>query len=618
MEENQVKGAKKASAIVSQEIIDSFNTVLKKILKAWSLIPLQDTDSIGKLYYDAVRICANINKNYDKDNLFKLLPYLAKIPYLIAKGLHFSLTNKLERSFRNYEIANKFCNYTLNGFQKIKDTMHKEFISIFPIFGFLESCFLITKTLKKDSFNALGCKKNQVERFRNLAEQFRKFSTDLVNLGNKNEEFNEDLNNISILAKRISDMCKGNAKEIEDDKLKESLGNSAIEIQFPVGQGGLHLGVINDFAYIYDCGASNEKASWSRHFSEIRDILKKYHVKEINIYISHMHDDHCNKLISLISELANIDICLINIYIPKITPLEKLLLLLDSDIFIKTNEEFYKFVCDPINFHFPMNNQTDQIQIQVIEIDPNENNIPQETDLWILDPYVYGTNDYEKELSEFSSKIKDYKVEDFLGKLLSGDILENLFDNLENKKIYKNLAKKYREHFNPENDSKEFHKSMLCLYSGPKNHCDYYTYHFCMDCDYCQPYCCKLCRFYKRNRHFSNFFGWLHTGDINLKSEEEKASFCKHYKEYLPNKVSIMQIPHHGSNDNHDENFLDIFGEYSEEKLLYLTINDNELKRNERGEKKATKSVSDIKGLCDDNLQVITEYSRGLYFEILL
>jgi len=620
MEKKQSKREKIEYEVVSKETIDSFNTVLKNILKAWNLIPLQDFDSIGKLRNEIVQICANVRTDDDKDNVFRLLPYLAKIPYHVAKGLHFSWFNKLERSFENYGKANYFCNYTLKEFQEIKTVMYPEFV--FPICDFLENCCLITKILKEDSSNVLECKNgkyiDQVERFRNLAEIFRKISTDIARLENEkfkeklkketNEKFNEELieeiyeelNNMRILSKRVVDTCEENAEEIENDKLKEFLGNSAKEIQFPVGQGGLHLGVINDFAYIYDCGALDKNnAEWDNHFSEIRTILKAHDVKEIHIYISHMHYDHCNKLFSLTSKLENIGICSIKIYIPKITTPEKILLLLNSNISIEQDYEFYQFVCDPRNFVFSRNNQTNQIQFRVIVLGHNQKNMLLETDLWILDPFVFEANN-DKELNDFLSKIGDRKVKEFLNKLSSEDTAKNLFDYIDNNKdLYAKLQREYRNHFK----SNKFHESMLCLYSGPKNHYDF-----------CQPHCYNLCQFYKQNRYFSKFFGWLHTGDIDL-NDIKNTLFYEHYKEYLPNKVSIMQIPHHGSQHNHDAKFLDIFDKDIEEKLIYLTINNH--KHNKPREAKM--DVSDISGLYYDNLQVITkDPNKGLYFQILL
>jgi len=215
MAKSQLKGTKKVKVIVSEENI----TILKNTLKAWGLIPLQSPDSIGKLHDEVVQICSNNSKNYGKDNLSKLLPYLVKIPHHVKEGLHLNLVNKLESSFDEYREADNFCDYILKEFQNIRDTIDKEFTSIFPIFNFLEYCRLIANTLKEDAFNALEYEKgkyiNQVERFRNLAGHFRKFSTDLIRLVNKNEMLNEELDNMHILAKRVADMCDEKAQEIE-------------------------------------------------------------------------------------------------------------------------------------------------------------------------------------------------------------------------------------------------------------------------------------------------------------------------------------------------------------------------------------------------------------------
>ena len=41
-------------------------------------------------------------------------------------------------------------------------------------------------------------------------------------------------------------------------------------IQYPVGQGGLHLGIIGEYAYIYDCGGCGgiSKSQWKNIFAE--------------------------------------------------------------------------------------------------------------------------------------------------------------------------------------------------------------------------------------------------------------------------------------------------------------------------------------------------------------
>ena len=213
MAENQPEGAENANEVVSKEIIDSFNDILQNILKAWDSVPLQDMEKIGKLHDDVVRKCDDIKKNYDKDDVFDLLQYVARIPYHVARGLHYNLVSKLRSSFDNYKEANHFCNHTSKGFEKIRNTMHKEFHSIFPI---LECCRSITSILEKDSSNILEYKENQVKEFRELAGWFRKTHSAIVRIDNNNsKKFEKELDKIYTLDKRIIDMYRGYAQEIE-------------------------------------------------------------------------------------------------------------------------------------------------------------------------------------------------------------------------------------------------------------------------------------------------------------------------------------------------------------------------------------------------------------------
>lgn len=45
-------------------------------------------------------------------------------------------------------------------------------------------------------------------------------------------------------------------------------------IQYPVGQGGLHLGIIGDYAYIYDCGGYGDNVDWNGIFQHILEELR--------------------------------------------------------------------------------------------------------------------------------------------------------------------------------------------------------------------------------------------------------------------------------------------------------------------------------------------------------
>jgi len=219
MARNQPESMEKVDEIVSEETINNFNAIFKNILKAWYLIPSLYPDGIGKLHDDVAKICNNIDKKYDKNGLFRALLYLVKVPYHIEEGLRFNLLGKLESSYKNYKEADHFCDCVLKAFLETKDTIDKEFVSIFPLFKFIECCCLITKIIKEDSSNVLerteGKFIDQVKRFRHLAGHFRKFSSDITHLENKN--LNEELNNMCILAKRAADMCEEKAEKIEAD-----------------------------------------------------------------------------------------------------------------------------------------------------------------------------------------------------------------------------------------------------------------------------------------------------------------------------------------------------------------------------------------------------------------
>ena len=71
---------------------------------------------------------------------------------------------------------------------------------------------------------------------------------------------------------------------------------SVKHIQYPVGQGGLHLGIIKNYAYIYDCGGYRKCVDWDNIFDDVVKKLKIANCQNLDIFISHWHQDHCNKL----------------------------------------------------------------------------------------------------------------------------------------------------------------------------------------------------------------------------------------------------------------------------------------------------------------------------------
>jgi len=327
---------------------------------------------------------------------------------------------------------------------------------------------------------------------------------------------------------------------------------SVIHIQFSIGEGGLHFCVIGNKAYIYDCGYYGAYVTkheiYSTYFKIIKSLLQKKNIKQLNIYISHMHDDHCNLLKECLASIKPVMQKII-IWIPKINTPEKIHLLLTSKLNSAAYSRFFNFISDPKRF---LDANDDSLLLR--EISPpeekkyepeNEVNgfyskiagIEESTSDWVIDPLVI------KET--ISPKLVQYIKDKFKGDL----------QKLKNEENFKNFQKEYKKEMKTLKE--DYHDSMLCLYAGPTT--PIYTNHLLRHHSY----------FPFRNRILS---GWMHTGDAILK-KLHKSDFYDYYKQYA-DCIGFMQIPHHGSKNNHDKNFVtDMFEEWIDYRgrIFYFT-----------------------------------------------
>ena len=89
---------------------------------------------------------------------------------------------------------------------------------------------------------------------------------------------------------------------------------------------------------------------------------------------------------------------------------------------------------------------------------------------------------------------------------------------------------------------KSLNISSLCLYSGPlPDGTERPRHHFA--------------KFGKWSGQGESGIGWLATGDADLKDKVRRDSFLRHYDKLL-DEVTTLTIPHHGSEDNFDEELL--------------------------------------------------------------
>lgn len=315
-------------------------------------------------------------------------------------------------------------------------------------------------------------------------------------------------------------------------------------IIFPVGQGGLFLGLIKyqqsqnsktkTFAYIYDCG-NIQQPYLKKSINNLIDILKItneiFPLTNIYIFISHVHNDHISGLKLLKQKLEK---CKFNqlsarvLVMPYMDEDEKKLALILNKIY----KRYIGILTDPDSYfggYFDIIYLTDE-QDNSRDIAPEKQDrssedfqgysIPQKTinslgikvfnhsenftfntlaGLWVLKPFYQRfdiSNYLEKEIKKIG-----YNSIDSIN-----------FDNINNR-----LKKELKDKLN---------LSSLCLYSGLLDDR-------------------KIC-------------GWMHTGDFNFKNQKALENFYKHYVSVLDN-IQVLQIPHHGSKKNSSNEIFKIF-----------------------------------------------------------
>lgn len=328
-------------------------------------------------------------------------------------------------------------------------------------------------------------------------------------------------------------------------------------IIFPVGQGGLFLGLIKyqelnkletkTFAYIYDCG--NIKRTYlETSINNLINILKITNeispLTHIYIFISHVHNDHISGLKILKQKLEK---CKFNLHstpvlvMPYMDAVEKNLII-GLDILYK---RYTGILTDPESYfggYFDIIYLTDEqdnsrgIAPENKDFSPNSFkccSIPK-TAINSLGIKVFN----HSEIYTFNTLAglwglkafyKRFNISNELKKEIK-EIGYNSIDSINFDNINSRLKKELKYKLN---------LSSLCLYSGPLDYC--------------------------------NICGWMHTGDFSFKHKEAFEKFHTHYDSVL-NNVQILQIPHHGSEKNSSNEDFKIFPNL---KNKYVTMQEN-------------------------------------------
>ena len=322
--------------------------------------------------------------------------------------------------------------------------------------------------------------------------------------------------------------------------------NRIQHIQYPVGQGGLHLGIVGDVAYIYDCGSVYESRS-ILYVQQVVNALDNNDIKQLYIFISHLHSDHVCALPDLLHLLQKQNI-ITKIYLPYITPLEKLYLIASLN---DVDSWLIEFIINPQSITKNME-KSDLIITYVSseEQKKQEYNIdktPIKSCTKIIDtiskrignlnfmfvPFVYPNfgvpknNIFIRTVQKLVRTTQCFITEQELQQLVTAHIKEL-------REAYSLL-------------SSDINYTSLCLYAGFTDNsikAEIITYSY--RCNYFE---CQTKS------------GWLHTGDYNLKCGKGTrygAKFLNYYKKYF-DCVGVVQIPHHGSAGNINSCFINKF-----------------------------------------------------------
>ncbi len=325
-------------------------------------------------------------------------------------------------------------------------------------------------------------------------------------------------------------------------------------IQYSVGQGGFHSGIItyphlyqknlnyNKFVYFFDCGSSINTIRLNDSVDRCIDILKKYsNLTYCYIFISHLHNDHINGLDYLCNKIEQLNIVHNTVIVlPFTDEAEKVITIAENP---DMSEENIEFILNPESF---IRNRYGGFEIQYLN-DNDSNSFDRDYDLLYnipnadefgnlshFDAFSFNNNKflYKWILKPFYNKMNDCVLQKIKAKLTGAGITVK---NFRDRKFSYKLKQIYKD-FNI-----DLNKSSLCLYSGTDRPVEYLH------------------------------TGWLHTGDINLNDGDTFKKFSEHYKTEAMN-VRVIQIPHHGSSCNSS---LSSFDGFKNLKSLFVTTNSN-------------------------------------------
>lgn len=313
-----------------------------------------------------------------------------------------------------------------------------------------------------------------------------------------------------------------------------------------IGQGGFYTEKFNDFNMVFDCGTETDVKIIN---TSIEDKFKKYEIIDA-VFISHLHNDHVNGLDHLLS-YCNVQ----RVFLPLLTEEQKVILLIDSycrgskkgDFNVRLIEspeetlgECNVIYVKPDNENGRNENGSDISDVDSYDIQALQGQIDSGTKItfsnkreWVFIPYNF----------QEDKRVK--KLQDELNK--NGISLKNINDF---ESAWKNNVQKDKIINSYKSVRGDLNTNSMVIYSGMR-----FDNKSLKMIPVCSSVACSLAESCEKENYNMHNVGCLYLGDYDAKGKIKWGKLKDRYKIYW-DQLGVIQLPHHGSHHNHNNELL--------------------------------------------------------------
>lgn len=320
-------------------------------------------------------------------------------------------------------------------------------------------------------------------------------------------------------------------------------------IFYPIGQGAFYAEKFKNedggvFNVVYDCGVGTNDNN-PRGIQTVSNAFQQNETIDI-LFISHLDSDHVNMIPTLIKgrNIKNVILPLVknDTFIINLFKIMNINGQYDTTIKILTNKQSFFEETNIIEVE-RLNESSQDILQETIDVNNLNQNIPSKTCIktnldWVYIPVNYDQSNLKNELNQ---KLKTHENIYWHNIDLTDDSqVKDIINDTDKRKELRNIYSKLKGNIN---------LNSLVVYSGPKNENSWYLSYF---------------EYGGNMFFFTDKPSCIFTGDTELKKMKIRSTFSSYY-----NLVGTIQVPHHGSEKNHD------ISQYDEYTICPISVGKN-------------------------------------------